>query len=764
MAVPRPLGGRYAFVQRIRGTQRTIIWLARDVTTGGKVVASVLPGARAAGLAPSVGKQHENAASILEVLDAPPATQIPDDESLGEGARVVVADYVEGRSLQQRIDAGPVSIETAVEWVATVADALATLHAAGGVHGAVQPRSMIVVRPEDRTVPVLTHLLVPPSGAYCSPERVTGGGPSEADDVWALVATLYSALTRRTPFRGASRTELARAIVTGAPDALDDIDPLLSDIVDRGLAREPERRLSTAVGLRDALHDWQDETGRRSVGDFAPVEALIGFSEPAPLVGEMSLVAALVRPDTEEANAPLYIDRSFTEPPAPTSERSPISFEPSLFPPPSTSARPASVPAPALEPDTSPDDAAEVAALELSRDQERLRMVEAAPDARPPAMARVPRLPLPAAPHYPPRRTLDAKGASDAFAPTPFGPPVRDFGVELRQAPEPVVPSPVLLATTVPAPRHGGNVRDARTPVTAARDVTPSPTAPVAPTAPTPRAATEPPVAPPSTTAGTSGRRVAALVAALTTVAAVVIVGARSHADDTTRKTSTAQESPPSGVPGTGAHDEGAAANAAAVSATTAGAVPAETAGLAATGPSHADAAPAASAPAPSASAATPTTANAVPLEPASCIAATLPDGSLGPDAHASVICTERDVWTAARRFDLEVARTGKGAGMVQWAHLARFDLAAVGVLRHRCCPDAAPFTVATPRGLCDGLEASVTAVGTDPSAANVASYAEGVECLVAHGVRYPAEWWDRVAARDAQGYFERLVTTLRKP
>src|SRR5581483_3828580 len=168
------------------------------------VVASVLTPSRAAGLEPAIGVVHPHAAAVLAVLPILDPEQVPSDAPPAPDAKIVIAEYVEGRSLQQRLDAGPVALESAVEWTTSIADALATLHAHGAVHGALSPRSLLVIRPEPAVVPLLTHLLVPPSGAYCSPERVTGEGPSEADDVWALAATLYTALARRPPFQGAS--------------------------------------------------------------------------------------------------------------------------------------------------------------------------------------------------------------------------------------------------------------------------------------------------------------------------------------------------------------------------------------------------------------------------------------------------------------------------------------------------------------------------------------------------------------------------------
>ena len=67
-------------------------------------------------------------------------------------------------------------------------------------------------------------------------------------------------------------------------------------------------------------------------------------------------------------------------------------------------------------------------------------------------------------------------------------------------------------------------------------------------------------------------------------------------------------------------------------------------------------------APEPSASAA-PAAVAAKPADVMGCLMATLPEGTITTDAHVDSICTQNDVWSATRRFDQEVARTGKGAG-----------------------------------------------------------------------------------------------------
>jgi serine/threonine-protein kinase len=619
MDVPRPLAGRYAFTKRLRGTQKTIIWAARD-PTGREVVASVVPPPRAAGLRPLIGLSHENLAPLLEVIETPKREEVPGTESLGADAKIVVAEYVIGRSLQQRLDAGPVSVEDAVEWAALAADALAKIHERNGVHGAVSPRAIVVARPSGGTVPVLTHLVVPPSGAYCSPERVTGSGPSASDDTWALVATLYTALTRRAPFQGGSRTDLARAIVAASPAPLDDVDPDLSRIVLAGLARDTAERPASAAAFRDALRDWVNTTGRRSYGDFAPVEALAGVTERPPEVGDLSLVAALAHPDSPESRAPIVVHR-FTEDDG------------------------------AEDPDVAP-----LAAPEMD-------------PARPgPAAPEKPKLPIggpPVALTTPPKRR----------EPAPRRSPAKFAGV--------------LVAIAVASAAAGvllGRLRAGLHP-------------------PKPEAIRLEPVR-------------------MTTPATEV---SRPETGESARPASAPAEAP------------GASATGATSAAAPASSVPGAGAPVGSASPSP-------------------------PGDPNACVLATVPPGTMGDAPDVGFLCRDEDLWAVARRMNLYVARHGKGPGMVLWASLGRFDLAALATLFSRCCPGSPPFVAATPKGVCETLTSSLANLGKDPSPPHVDQYASDVECLIARKVRYPTEWWDRVGAKDARTAFDQFVKQLRTP
>jgi serine/threonine-protein kinase len=577
MTVPRPLAGRYAFIRRLRGTQRTIIWFARDAQTGQSVVASVVPGPRAAALEPAVGISHPNVATLLAVLDPPPASEIPSDEPLPPDCRVAIAEHVEGGSLQLRVDAGPIAVESAVDWIATTCDVLATFHDRAAVHGAVSPRALVVARADRGVVPVLAQLLAAPSGAYCSPERVTGGGPSEADDTWALAGTLYTALTRRPPFGGATRRELARAIVLGGPPPLEGLDPRLRTIVMRALATDPRRRFDGAAALGDALRTWMREAGVQIVGDFAPVTALVGSTEHPPAVGDLSLVAAYVRPDTPEASAPL--------------------------------------------------------------------------GATPEGLTKA----------LPTTRSWDPVAAS----------PARNHS---SAPPKPVVKEARPSRAVVALPR--GHWR---------------------------------PLSFLATLAG----------AAFLSATVGLFMGRWLR-------------------PGV-----------------VQGGVPAE-APVAGLGSPKEEASPAA------VEAEPPATMSKLPADPTACVRAVLPEGTFRDAPTFDFLCHGTDLWGATRKMNSRMGLYGHGTGLLTWAHLGRYDLAAVAALRDRCCPAAAPAKVAT-AGICESLTEDVRTLARDPSPSHVDRYGTDIDCLMRLQFRYPSEYWDRVTSRDARAAFERFLGTLRK-
>jgi hypothetical protein len=236
--------------------------MAIEATTGRLVVVALAEPGRLSTF--GRGVTHRHLVTLIDVVKEVEAHAFPPHVKLPLGAGYGVAEHLPGRSLRSLLEAGPLHPAKAVAWALRLADAIQALHAAGAVHGAISPRS-VVAAPEGRAIaPVLSQLLAPPVGAFCPPERLRGGPESAADDVWALCATLYTMLTGKHPFAGNTRDALLKAMV-GRPEPLSSAgltEPVLQEIIARGLLGDRRQRAVDLNELQAALDDWEREPTR----------------------------------------------------------------------------------------------------------------------------------------------------------------------------------------------------------------------------------------------------------------------------------------------------------------------------------------------------------------------------------------------------------------------------------------------------------------------------------------------------------------------
>ena len=176
----------------------------------------------------------------------------------------------QGRSLHAVLERAPLPVDEAVELVATLADALATFHAAGAVLRDLDPRTIVL---GDDGQPWFTDIgharlailssrtassLLLESSPYVSPEALLRTVVDVRADVFSLGVVLWRALTGRVPFEASllgARTELPK-LTSMRPEA----PPTLAELAARCLAHDPEHRPPTARDVADALRGRGTET------------------------------------------------------------------------------------------------------------------------------------------------------------------------------------------------------------------------------------------------------------------------------------------------------------------------------------------------------------------------------------------------------------------------------------------------------------------------------------------------------------------------
>jgi hypothetical protein len=263
MTEPRPLlGGRYSLERPLLSSDGGQRWMAIEAASGRLVVVTLAEPGRLSTF--GRGVTHRHLVSVIDVVKEVDPNAFPPEVRMPLGAGYAVAEHLPGRSLRSLLEAGPLHPAKAVAWVLRLADAVQALHAAGAVHGAISPRS-IVAEPTGRAIaPVLSQLIAPAVGAFCPPERLRGAAESAPDDVWGLCATLYTMLTGKLPFAGTTRDALLRSMAGKPPPlfAAGVTEPVLQEIITRGLLGERRTRATDLNELQSLLDGWEREPTR----------------------------------------------------------------------------------------------------------------------------------------------------------------------------------------------------------------------------------------------------------------------------------------------------------------------------------------------------------------------------------------------------------------------------------------------------------------------------------------------------------------------
>src|SRR5450755_247741 len=261
MAAPRALvAGRYAFAGSLKNSQAVERWIGVESETGRRVVLLAADAGRLTTLDSARGVKHRHLTGVIDVVREVEAASLPSGRALPPGFGIAVAEFVPGKTLHGELLQSGMNPSKAVAWILRLADAVQALHSAGAVHAALSPRSVIAV-PEGRAIaPVLSQLVAPGIGAFCPPERLKGSAETAPDDVWALHATLYAALTRHAPYHALTRDALLKQMLSGRPKPLSAFgidEPALQEILDRGLAYEKRVRVTELPEFIQTLDGWE---------------------------------------------------------------------------------------------------------------------------------------------------------------------------------------------------------------------------------------------------------------------------------------------------------------------------------------------------------------------------------------------------------------------------------------------------------------------------------------------------------------------------
>ena len=204
-------------------------------------------------------------AMVLAELDHPHVVRVLEVIHDGDGVAVAM-QFAPGGSLDDLLaERGRLEPGQVVALAAPLAEALASAHRRGVVHGDVKPANVLFTSDGEpllgdfgvaRTLGQVTSDQVTGTAEYLAPELLDGARPDQRTDIYALGVVCYQALAGRPPHTGPAPLAVARAAEAGAHtplDAVPGVPPAVARVVERAMDRDRDRRFATADELARAL-------------------------------------------------------------------------------------------------------------------------------------------------------------------------------------------------------------------------------------------------------------------------------------------------------------------------------------------------------------------------------------------------------------------------------------------------------------------------------------------------------------------------------
>ncbi len=267
------------------------VFLALDTRLNRKVALKLLPEGLRSDPVARMRLVHE--AKAAAILDHPFVCKIYEAAEYEDHVYIAM-EYVEGRTLRERLMEGPMPLKEIVRTATEIAEALEVAHDHGIVHRDLKPSNIMLGRVghvkvmdfglakqlrralgSDATETVASSLTIPGSiiGTidYMSPEQLRGQDVDSRSDIFSFGIILYEAVTGAHPFRKQFAVDTASAILACNPPPARPhaaaFPPFLDHVICKALARNPADRYQTVRDLITDLHlvrpEGISEAGRR---------------------------------------------------------------------------------------------------------------------------------------------------------------------------------------------------------------------------------------------------------------------------------------------------------------------------------------------------------------------------------------------------------------------------------------------------------------------------------------------------------------------
>jgi len=220
------VGGRYKLLSAAGSGGMGIVFKAEDKKLRRTVALKFLPAEISAD--PQAKMRFLREAQAAAGLDHPNICPVYEIDETG-GELFLTMAFIEGRSIRERIEEGPLPLVEVLSISVQVAEGLKAAHERGVVHRDVKPANIMLNR--EGQVRVADFGLASVEGgaeltrpqtvlgtaAYMSPEQLRGERADGRTDIWSFGCTLFEMATGRRPFTGEQGRTVANEILNDTP-------------------------------------------------------------------------------------------------------------------------------------------------------------------------------------------------------------------------------------------------------------------------------------------------------------------------------------------------------------------------------------------------------------------------------------------------------------------------------------------------------------------------------------------------------------------
>jgi hypothetical protein len=272
--------GPYEILSAIGAGGMGEVYRARDTRLGRIVAIKVLPTHLAD--RSELRERFEREARTVASLNHPHICTLF-DIGRQDGTDYLVMEYLEGETLTQRLQKGPLPLEQVLQYAIEIADALDKAHRKGVTHRDLKPGNIMLTKTgtklldfglaklKQEVAPANAQLSQLPTASdpltakgsivgtlqYMAPEQLEGKEVDARTDIFAFGAVVYEMATRKRAFEGKTQASVISAIMSSDPPPMSSLQPMtppaLDRVVKRCLAKDADERWQSANDLTNEL-------------------------------------------------------------------------------------------------------------------------------------------------------------------------------------------------------------------------------------------------------------------------------------------------------------------------------------------------------------------------------------------------------------------------------------------------------------------------------------------------------------------------------